>query len=197
MYRLSPHPATLPVVAEGLSLMWMQLGDGLHQLTFTLENAARLMVPQPASRERADGLWQATCFELFLRRQAGPGYFEFNFSPSQRWAAYSFEKYREGMAEFAMAKAPLIQGAFQGDRYLLRVQVSGLPEDMTVASASAVVIEMGLPDPAEPDGAEADGAGPEGPMVPKASYWSLVHPRAAPDFHHPASFVLPLAPGFR
>jgi hypothetical protein len=191
MFRLAPHPETPPVAANGVSLMWMQLGNGLHQLSFTLENATRLMVPQFTSRERADGLWQATCFELFLRRQAGPGYHEFNFSPSQRWAAYSFSQYREGMVEYPLAKAPMIEAAFQGDRYVLRALISGLPSGMTIASAAAVVVEMGLPDPdADPDNEDVPA------MTPVTSYWALSHPKPIPDFHHPASFVLPLNPGF-
>ena len=57
-----------------------------------------------ANGPRADGLWQTTCFELFVRHPDQRGYFEFNFSPSTQWAAYRFSGYREGMAEWPMQR---------------------------------------------------------------------------------------------
>jgi hypothetical protein len=201
MYRLVPHAATPPERASGVSLMWMQLASGRHQLTFTVENAQQLVVPGLASRERADGLWQHTCFELFLRKQGGPEYFEFNFSPSQRWAAYAFEKYREGMTHFPMDRAPIIEGAFQGDNYVLRVDVTGLPAGMTVAATSAVLVEVKLAMPVADEEAEGEDSEdteetPQPEVVGHASScWALNHPGPKPDFHLPGSFVAPLAPG--
>lgn len=195
MYRLAPHATTHPVAAEGVSLLWMQLGGGRHQLIYRVEHAARLLVPQPASRDRAEGLWQMTCFELFLRRDGGPAYYEFNFSPSQRWSAWRFDQYRDGIADHPMPSAPLIEGAFNGADYTLRVMLEGLPADMTIAGASAVIDERSAPDPAV-DEAEA-GAEAEPAWHPVTSLWAMAHPAPQPDFHHPGSFVLPLAPGFR
>lgn len=203
MYRLAPHPAALPVAASGVSLMWMEMGGGNHQLTWRIENAARLLLPMQASRERADGLWQMTCCELFLRRQAGPAYFEFNFSPSQRWAAYSFADYRDGMAPWPMERAPLIEGALQGDDFVMRVSLSGLPPGMTIAGLAAVVVERSLPAARDCEGEGGGGdmgggeAEAEPAWEPASSLWALTHPAAVPDFHHPGSFSLPLAPGFR
>jgi hypothetical protein len=169
MYRLVPHASAPPVLAMGVSLASTLLG-GQHQLTYTVEGAGRLILPRVASRERADNLWQETCFELFLRRQDGPEYYEFNFSPSRRWAAYAFKGYRDGMTEHSIDVAPLIESQLHGDRYVLSVELSALPQGMTVAGISAVLREEGH----------------------VTSYWALNHPGPRPDFHHPASFIAPL-----
>lgn len=159
------------MLVRGVSVVMDPLGGGQHLLTYTVEDAGRLVVPRMADRERADNLWQDTCFELFVRRQGGPEYFEFNFSPSRRWAAYAFKGYRDGMTPYPIDVAPLIEGSSHGDRYVLRVQLSSLPRGMTVAGISAVLSE-------------------EGQIT---SYWALNHPGPRPDFHHPAGFVAPFA----
>jgi hypothetical protein len=167
--RLVPHASAPPLLAKGASLVITLLGGGRYQLTYTVEGAGRLVLPRMTSCERADNLWQETCFELFLRRHDGPEYYEFNFSPSRRWAAYGFSGYREDMSEYPIKVAPQIEGKLHGDHYTLRVELSGLPQGMTVAGISAVL-------------------GEEGQVT---SYWALNHPGPRPDFHHPASFIAP------
>jgi hypothetical protein len=171
MYRLVPHASALPALAKGVSVARTPLGGGRHQLTYTVEDAGRIVLPRMASCERADKLWQETCFELFLRRHDGPEYYEFNFSPSRRWAAYAFKGYRDGMTEHPIDVAPLIDSQLHGDRYFLRVEIPGLPQGMTVAGISAVLSEKSH----------------------VTSYWALNHPGPRPDFHHPESFIAPFA----
>jgi hypothetical protein len=66
-------------------------------LAFVLEcDLSRLRIPEPRSSRRAGGLWQHTCFEVFVMAEDGPGYREFNFSPSGEWAVYAFRSYRDG-----------------------------------------------------------------------------------------------------
>lgn len=189
MYRLAPHASTPPVTVTGVSLMWMEFGGGRHQLTYRISDAARLVVPGRTSREREDGLWRATCFELFLSSRIGPDYHEFNFSPSQRWAAWRFAEYREGRTDWPMDRPPLIDSGFEGEDFVLRVQLSGFPEGMAVAGVSAVVVERSLPEPGD------DSDDPA--WIGVGSLWALNHPRPLPDFHHRGSFTMPLAPGFR
>jgi hypothetical protein len=58
-------------------------------LEFTYEiggDTADMVVAPPAPPGRADGLWQATCFEAFIA--AGKTtYIGRNFAPSGQWAA--------------------------------------------------------------------------------------------------------------
>ena len=58
-------------------------------------DVTRLVLPRPAARERTDDLWRTTCFELFVAGE-GESYWEFNLSPSGAWAAYQFDRHREG-----------------------------------------------------------------------------------------------------
>ena len=57
-----------------------------------------------------------------MRRAGKPGYIEFNFSPSSRWAAYHFSDYRNGVSNLPMEKVPEIYVDF-GD-YWFSVETS-------------------------------------------------------------------------
>ena len=132
-----------------------------------------LVLPGPAAPERADNLWQTTCFELFLRRPGQPAYAEFNFSPSGRWAAYRFDDVREGMAPLAVQFAP-DGGIDASDGHFALETTLILPSewrDGALDIALSAVIET------------TDGS---------KSYWALAHPADKPDFHHPGSFTLRL-----
>lgn len=126
-----------------------------------------LSSPSTAAPVRADGLWQATCFELFVKPKGGSGYFEFNFSPSTAWAAYRLDDYRAGMADLPLAP-PRIEPV--GNDVRVTVDLGGLPDGEWLVAFSAVI-------------EEADGT---------KSYWALAHPPQEPDFHDPACFALEL-----
>ena len=125
-----------------------------------------LLVPAPVAPGRADGLWQHTCFEAFLRRPSQAGYCEFNFAPSNLWAAYRFHGYRTGMEPLQVPPNRL-QTQFDDNCLELRAELD-LPEEGPWQLALSAVIE------------EKNG---------RKSYWALAHPAAKPDFHHPHSFV--------
>jgi hypothetical protein len=130
-----------------------------------------LLLPSIPSPERADGLWQHTCFEAFVRAGGG-GYCEYNFSPSTQWAAYVFDEYRQGLKN-ADTSPPAI--AIQvGERELELRATIAIPSkaDAPWRLALSAVIE------------EESG---------RKSYWALAHPPGKPDFHHPDCFVAELA----
>ena len=99
-------------------------------------------------------------------RLGAGAYSEFNFAPSERWAAYDFTGYRTGMAERAMARAPVITPRRGGDVLFC---------DVAIASATLPPLpwRYGLTAVLE----EAGGV---------KSYWALAHPAEKPDFHDPA-----------
>ena len=135
-----------------------------------LEN---LVLPLPAEPQRTDGLWNTTCFELFLREPASSNYFEFNFSPSSQWAAYRFDGYRAGMADWETPEREIGNDASE-THFALEATIT-LPHSGAGswdASLSAVTHERG----------------------DIKSYWALNHPEGAPDFHHRDCFALKLAP---
>lgn len=140
------------------------------QLRWRVEGSSALVLPSAAGRGRADGLWQTTCFELFLKPEGGAGYVEFNLSPSQRWNAYLFDDYRQGMRAWDVPRAPVCTMR-AGSTFAIfdaAIPRGGLPAEPCAMGLSAVIEEQG--------GAK--------------SYWALAHPETgAPDFHHAACFA--------
>jgi hypothetical protein len=132
---------------------------------------SRLRLPEAAAPTRADGLWNHTCFEAFLRGADPPGYCEFNFSPSTHWAAYRFSDYRAGMSALDDIDPPRIETLAQEERFELSA---------AFAAPCALPWRVGLSAVIE----ELDGA---------KSYWALGHPPGKPDFHHADCFALELA----
>lgn len=171
---LTSHPDHPPLAVRGVEVTILEAGGPWLVLRWKIDGATKLVVPSLAGKGRADGLWHTTCFEVFLRSGEGPGYSEFNLSPSEKWAAYDFSGYREGMAERPMPRHPdatmrksTAIALFDGS-----LPMAGLPPLPWRANVSAVLEEEG--------GVK--------------SYWALAHPAGKPDFHDPACFVLSLGP---
>ena len=137
----------------------------------------KLSIPANSNSRRADRLWEHTCFEAFIGIAADPGYYEFNFSPSGEWAAYSFRGYRDGGPIDGEALLPEIVLRRDLDKVELDavVHLNRLP-----AIRPGCLLRIGLSAVIEAN----DGT---------LSYWALKHPAAKPDFHHPDSFALALA----
>lgn len=124
--------------------------------------------------ERADNLWQHSCFELFGTVPDETGYFEVNIATSGKWAAYAFFDRREGMriaddVELVSANWSIAQKRVQVDAML------GVPlayENSDWLLGFTAVIE------------EKDGS---------KSYWALSHGAGPPDFHNRDCFTASLA----
>jgi len=131
---------------------------------------ADLRIPPVRPGNRTDELWRHTCFEAFVRPEGAEAYYEFNFSPSGEWAAYRFDRYREGMANADTDAA--IQARLHGaDLDLLATVTLGALPDL------AGPWRVGLTAVLE----AADGS---------LSYWSVAHPPGRPDFHSADCFAL-------
>lgn len=173
-HRLIAHQDHPPEAVAAVAVQWVEPGDGRLHLRYRVDGFQRLVIPAFAGRGRADGLWRTTCFELFVGSPGDAGYAEFNFSPSQRWAAYDFDAYRAGMRERSFVGEPVCE-ALTGDRYFvqdIRLDLGGLPLRPWRVGLAAVLEERG-------------GA---------RSYWALAHPPGAPDFHHDEALAL-ILPG--
>lgn len=170
---LAHHPSTPSPNVSGIDVRVSLQGEGGLRLTYTLSgNLARLLIPAPAAPARREGLWRHTCFEVFIMAGHGPGYREFNFSPSGDWAAYGFQGYRNG-GPLDPAPEPAIvcragDGALELEAHLVRF---ALPDGRRLRLGLSAVVE-----------------GPDG----KLAYWALRHPPGKPDFHHTDAFALPL-----
>lgn len=171
--QLAWHGAFAPREVSGVEAKWGIVGPWL-QLRWRVEGAKKLVLPRLAGRVRQDGLWQTTCFEMFLQQRGGSAYAEFNFSPSEAWAAYDFADWREGMVERPLCNYPVITPRKGGGTLIFDVAIplADLP-DLPAALSLAAVIE------------EEEGV---------KSYWAMAHGDPdKPDFHHPSCFGAMLA----
>lgn len=141
--------------------------DGSLKVTYRLEgDLDRLRIPAPAAPRFVDQLWQHTCCELFVADPHGPGYTEFNFSPSGEWAAYRFVRYRQG-------------AQLESDDPKIRVQRGAGTLTLEARVYAKGKLRLGLSAVIE----QTDGT---------LSYWALRHPPGKPDFHHRDAFALEL-----
>ncbi|MCP9223203.1 DOMON-like domain-containing protein [Erythrobacter sp. LQ02-29] len=173
-HELVPHIAFPPRRVSAVTVYVAQ-HPGWLWLRWRIDTARRLVAPPFAGAGRADGLWQTTCFELFLRPEAGEGYCEFNFSPSDRWNAYDFDRYRDGVRERPGEAAPVCTMR-TGRVFALfeaAIPLSLLPDAPCAMGLSAVIEEEGE----------------------EKSFWALAQPAGhRPDFHDPACFAATLHP---
>jgi len=176
--KLIPHPAHPPKTIEAVEVE-IGMTDGDEILLRYLVRGSGLLLPEAQSPARADELWMTTCFEMFVMPEGeGDAYFEFNFSPSTRWAAYAFNGYRAQMRDLALVVEPHVEREPELEpedgepHYALEADVdfSGIPPGALRVGLTAVI-------------EEADGT---------KSYWALHHPRDEPDFHHAGGRVLEL-----
>jgi hypothetical protein len=160
-FSLACHPDTPATGVEAVEATLQRTHDR-WVLTFQTVGIVPV-IPAPAAPGRTDGLWNTTCFELFIRGDTDD-YVELNFSPSTRWAAYHFPAYRTSMSDLEIAP-PCIEPVEDG----VRVTMAYAPDDLGRCQiALCAVIE------------EVDGT---------KSYWALKHPPGKPDFHHPDCFA--------
>jgi len=131
-----------------------------------------LRMPPIVAAARADELWRHTCFEAFVRPSTGSAYYEFNFSPSTRWAAYQFSSYRSGMRVATEIAAPRIEVRSNAESYTLQaaLELDGLSLPWRIGLSAALE--------------EING---------RKSYWALAHPPGKADFHHADCFALELS----
>lgn len=165
---LERHPATSCSALRSIKASIAREPDGV-QVAYVLEgDIDRLRIPPPRPPRIAERLWQHTCCELFIAPAHLSSYREFNFSPSGEWAAYGFQRYREG-ALLAEASVEIV--VRQGARQLeLEASIPLLqPEKLRIGLAAVVEDESGA-----------------------LSYWALRHAPGKPDFHHPDAFAMQL-----
>ncbi|WP_067734650.1 DOMON-like domain-containing protein [Novosphingobium naphthalenivorans] len=169
MAELIRHPAHPPALVRSVEFRIIGFDANWLRARWKILGCGKLVVPPFAGKGRADGLWQTTCFELFLQQPGSPAYTEINLSPSERWNVYDFSAKREGMAERPMPHEPECTMRLGTDMAIFdaAIPAAGLPAPPWRYGATAVIAEEG-------------GIN---------SYWALSHASEAPDFHDPSCFL--------
>jgi hypothetical protein len=171
---LLAHPAAPCSEPLQLGAQAARLADGSLQVRFELGGALQhlCLPPWQDAAGFADGLWQHSCFEVFVGLADAPRYHEFNFAPSGHWATYAFSAPRQRDPHWSPALPPQCAVRCSAQQLSLAAQI---PAALLPAPASAW--QIGLTAVIE----TASGA---------LSYWALTHVAAQPDFHQAASFIL-------
>lgn len=174
---LRPHPASPASAVRAILLSARAFDDGSLAFAFRLSGeTGQLRIPPEQPGTRADGLWQHTCFEVFIGTPEEAEYREFNFSPSGQWAAYAFSAPRERDPARDPQGAPQIAVELAADGLALDVV---LPPAALPACAPGTTLPIGVAAVIE----AADGT---------LSHWALQPLGDAPDFHRRDSFAMGL-----
>jgi len=174
---LVQHPDTQCAAVTRLDALLACDGSGQIMISYRVAGEiGRLRIPPVSAAGRTDGLWQHTCFELFIRPADEVGYREFNFSPSTQWAAYRFDRYRSGMRDAEMFAAPGISVRSTDQMFALDVT---LELDEIVRTGGGSASQLGIAAVIED-------------IPGNRCYWALAHPPGRPDFHAQDGFAFPV-----
>jgi hypothetical protein len=175
---LHPHP-DFPCAAVSAIAVDVSRGiTGNLLVHYYISGDASLVVPSllsSATRQRADELWQHTCFEAFVKPAGSEAYWEFNVAPTCDWQVYALSGYRAGRTPVEAIGTPSAEGRYGRESWELRAHwaLGGtVPSNVPWRLGLCAVIE------------DTGGA---------LSYWALQHPPGKPDFHHDSAFALDLA----
>ncbi|MEY3786902.1 MAG: hypothetical protein RLZ75_1109, partial [Pseudomonadota bacterium] len=106
--NLTCHTGTPSNASQNITVTLDFLTEGTLRLSYKLTgDLTQIRVPKAQNSNAVDGLWQHTCFELFIAVEGEANYHEFNFSPSGQWAAYAFSDYRV-ISEWTLNQKPTI-----------------------------------------------------------------------------------------
>ncbi len=107
-----------------------RLNEEYIELEFRIGSAKKLKGLPPkfselqTAAERADGLWESTCFEAFwcFSDRTGEPYWEFNLAPDGRWNLYAFHGYRKRNQNWKPEFAPEIESSNEGEETVIRAR---------------------------------------------------------------------------
>jgi hypothetical protein len=174
-FSLRPFPGSRPSFLLKITGSIARRGHILGLRYELRGDLAAVKLPEPAGfPARREGLWQETCLEFFLALQNSPRYWEINLSPAGHWNVYSFQGYRQGMAEEpALTSLPFtVQRGSASLLLTLEADLAGLiPAAQTLDVAISAVIK------------DRDG---------EITYWALTHPGPQADFHRREAFFIKL-----
>lgn len=141
-----------------------------YQLKGNLDEVA--IDPLTTTPSRKFELWTATCFEFFIGVPGNSEYWEFNLSPSGDWNVFHLDDYRQGLQnELAFTSLPFAIDR-QANCLLLTLSFDLskiIPVEQEIEVSVTTVIKS------HPN---------------EISYWALIHPSTAADFHQRNSFTI-------
>lgn len=181
-FALQPFGTSAAALGLELNGLLRREGDQVRVRYALGGDLATVVVPAPGAAGpcREDGLWEHTCFELFLAAEGEEPYWEVNLAPNGDWNLYRLESYRRGLAPvsdrdalpFAVRRGP------EDLQLMLQLQ---LPQELARVCRTRP-LQLGITAVIEQRGNIL-------------SHWALEHGGAEADFHRREDFRLRLAPG--
>lgn len=123
-----------------------------------------------SKQTRANELWKATCFELFLANSKHEAYYELNFSSSFSWNFYRLSAYRAELEEMALLSSPKIEILRKEDEVQVFFELAleaGFLAQFDLYNVAVVLLNK----------------------ENERGFWSLKEMREAPDFHCRENFL--------
>lgn len=176
-FSLQPFGHSAAGLALRLEGRLRRQGEHLR-ITYRLSgDLASVVFPAPAVAppERADDLWQHTCFELFLAAEGEAPYWEVNLATNGAWNLYRLSAYRQGLAPVPDRDALPFRVMTAAGMLELTLHLP-LPRELIEACRQRP-LRLGVTAVIERQGGEL-------------SYWALAHGGPVADFHRREDFLL-------
>lgn len=146
---------------------------GIFTLGFRITGAIdEIIFPEISKlKSRKTGLWNSTCFELFISKPETETYHEFNFSPSGFWNCFISKFYRSGITE---AEFPEPGFSFEKLPDSINFHFSFILKNLNYVTESIIfnpvlVLEL---------------------KPGKLTFWANIHPPKEADFHDKSKWIL-------
>lgn len=168
---LHNHPTTPATWIENVIVTCDYDADKIILIYQIIGDITLLQLP-PLSNlpNRADNLWQHTCFEAFIAEKNTTKYCEWNFSPSRQWQLYEFTNYRSSRTLPKMS-VPQIYTTVTAEQFTLTAHIPNTcyPINTKLRLGLAVILQD---------------------TTNKIYYWALKHPPDEPDFHCESGWIV-------
>ena len=166
-----------PITAPGFTIeVFLELDNNQLRVEFQVSgDIESLVLPDRQKARRVIGLWESTCFELFIKNPRGEDYVEFNFSPEGLWNCFYFPRPKAPLKAYEHFPDPRteIEHTNYGLRFKATVDLSFLPIDSIF---NAPHFEISTPCVLESN---------EG----RLTYWAYSHHNEFPNFHNFSTFL--------
>ena len=138
------------------------------ELSFIIKGAlAEYIFSKKVEHKRANELWKATCFELFLANSKKEVYYELNFSSSLAWNFYYLESYRADVVEVTNVFSPQIEVHTTNNSFKTSIELEFENiEEFDLCNVACIVLNKNK----------------------ERTFWSMKHQNSVADFHDRENF---------
>ncbi len=173
----------VPFSKQGLNLEFKSkalVETGVLKIAYELsgEDLSKILLPSPLINPgRVIGLWESTCFEMFIKNSNSDEYLEFNVTSEYTWNVFHFPNKKARLKEYLEIANLGVSAVNSKDKFCLTCwfSVDKLPSyfwsDGKMNIGLTAVIET---------------------KENELSYWAIKHADDKPNFHQHDTFIYEL-----